>query len=371
MAKVPKAIYAPGELDKVRQNLGSIDKDEAKRMVEILGGEVGLEKTHVEEKTRQKPKRRNELVDVHVKGSSSHYSRGQPKRRVELPVEENTVEKKKRIIIDPADDPSIPFKLPYKERIKMDRFAAQPEFEIKNTSQVFSSVLSIFTELPDYVNPEFIHHRMKDIYQRIEMLVTSMRTLFPRNNVQRNEKVKKTSGFAYSVLDIIRYWNIEKISSELKKIQSHPRNVKVSEFADILKSIYKPLFILDKLDLEVHIKGSFKMLFKVLSLENAAPESKNKNQEILRNALSAYVAIKRDVHYILYPMLMKLLSDRWMTYNNFFIQKKNRYMHFLSVSEPDQILPVSREEMVKEMPAEEQPSVEDTVVDEDAFLPVG
>jgi hypothetical protein len=370
MAKEPKAIYAPGELDKVRQNLGDIDKDEAKKMAARLGGEVGWERSHAEEEARQKPKSRNEVVDVHIKGSPSNYSRNQPKHRIELAAdgEENSIKKNaKRIILDPSDNPANPFKISYKERIKMDRFAAQPEFEIKNASQVFHSVLSIFAEVPDYVNPEFINRRMKDIYQKIETLVTSIRSLFPRNNVARNDKIKKTSEFAFSVLDTLRYWNIEKISAEFAKIQSHLRNTKISDFSDILKAIYKPLFILEKLDPEKHIKESFKLLYKELALENAAPESKQKTQEMIRNALSAYVVIRRDVGYVLYPMLMKLLSDRWMTYDNFFKNRKNRFMHFINVSEEDQIAPILEEELLRKIPDEESSSEEQSE-DEEARL---
>ena len=37
MAKKPNAIYAPGELDRVRGKLGVTDDAEAKRMAQILG----------------------------------------------------------------------------------------------------------------------------------------------------------------------------------------------------------------------------------------------------------------------------------------------------------------------------------------------
>jgi hypothetical protein len=41
----PKAIYEPGELDKVRKNLGDISPEEAMRVANVLGGEIGIEKT--------------------------------------------------------------------------------------------------------------------------------------------------------------------------------------------------------------------------------------------------------------------------------------------------------------------------------------
>jgi hypothetical protein len=365
MAKLPKAIYAPGELDKVRQNLGNLDENEAKRMADVLGGEVGWERTHTEEERQRKPKVRNEVVDVHVKGSGSNFSRSQPKHRVELPLESEKIEKLKKIIIDSADDPSIPYKLSYKERVKMDRFAAQPEFEIKNPTQVFYSVFSIFAEVPDYVNPDFVNRKMKEIYQKIEVLVTSIRTMFPRNNFQRNEKMKKISMFAFSILDVLRYWNIEKISADLTKIQARPRSSKTSDFSEILKALYRPLFVLDKLDAEKHIKGTFKLLYKVLYLENPVQESKVKYQELLRNALSAYVMIRRDIRYVLYPMLLKLLSDRWMTYDDFFKYRKHRFMNFINATEAEQIIPIAQEEMVNDV-TEEKTSSDEQRADEDA-----
>jgi hypothetical protein len=368
MAKQPKSIYAPGELDKVRQNLGELDKDEAKKMADILGGEIGWERSSDEEEDLRRPKTRNEVVDVHVKGSGSNFLKGQPKHRIEL-APDNEIDEKyvnlKKIVVDPNDDPSVPIKLVYRERVKMDRYAAQPEFEIKNSAQVFYSVLSIFAEVPDNVNPDFINRRMKDIYRKIEVLVTTLRAMFPRNNLQRNEKLKRLSGFAFSVLDTLRYWNIERISADLTKIQARPRNTKISDFADILKAIYRPLFILDKLDVEEHIKGTCKLLYKILYLENPTTESKNKYQEMIRKVLSAYVMIRRDVHYILYPMLLKLLSERWMTYDDFFTLRKNRFMNFINAVEADQIIPVSLQDLMKEDSTETSAASEEKIDDEE------
>jgi len=50
--------------------------------------------------------------------------------------------------------------------------------------------------------------------------------------------------FGFAVIDAIRYWNIEKITSDLGKIQAHPRNAKVSDFTDIIKAVYRPLLSL-------------------------------------------------------------------------------------------------------------------------------
>ena len=43
--KKPLYRYEPGELDKTRKNLGFVEAEEAKKMVGVLGGEIGLEKS--------------------------------------------------------------------------------------------------------------------------------------------------------------------------------------------------------------------------------------------------------------------------------------------------------------------------------------
>jgi hypothetical protein len=338
MAKSDKAVYAPGELDRVRGNLGRLDQTEAKKIAQKLGGEIGYERTEEQEKARQRPQRtRRERVNVNIGGRA-----GLPGHRVELAsgAEENGAGRKpyRRKELNPADDPSIPVRVSYWDRLKMDKYAAQPEFEIKSSSQVLFSMISVFGEVPDYVNPAFVTKRMGEYYKHIEALVVSTRNMFPRNNMRRNERMKKTAPLVFAILDTIRYWNIERLSGDLARLQSHPRNVKVSDFADILRAIYKPLFVLGQLDPDAHIRGAYKILYKVLYIENPM-DAKSKYQDQIRTALIAYGEVRREIRYLMYPLLMKIVSAKWLPYERLFIERKNRIMAFLNVTEGDQINP--------------------------------
>ncbi|MDR2143945.1 MAG: hypothetical protein LBP29_06215 [Treponema sp.] len=332
-----KAIYAPGELAKVRDKLGNLDEKEAKRMAQILGGEVGYERTDRQEPHKHKV--RSETVEVAVGGK-------RPFRRVETAELAATEEREhsakrkpsRKKGNDPDDDPSVPVKANYWERVRMDKYMGQMEFEIKTSGQVLFSMLSLLNDPPDMVSPVFVNRRMNDYYRRIELLVTSVRSLLPRNNLKRNEQLKKVSPFAFAVLDTFRYWNIEQISGNLSKIQARPRNARVQDFQAILRDIYRPLYILEKLDLETHIKGSFKLLYKILYLENPT-EAKNKYQELIRNAILSYGIVCRDIRYQLYPLLLKLLSSYWIPYDLFFLERKKRIQAFLQVTGKNRIQP--------------------------------
>jgi len=347
MAKNDKPVYAPGELDRVRNKLGVKDQGEAKRIAALLGGEVGVEREKEEAKVRRPPiKKAGGSVDGGGSGGGSAAGGGsgsrRPGRHVELAPEEEDAEALRKAAVrrpsDPADDPLIPVKASYFERIKMDRFCALPEFKIKSFNQVLMTVFSFFGETPDQVSTAFINKKLNVYYKKVEQVVNSVRNLFPRNNGKRNEKLKRVSPFSYGILDTLRYWNLEQIAGDISRVQGHPRNVKISELSDILKAIYRPLFILEQMDTDVHIKGAFKLLYKILYLENPM-DAKEKYQSLIRDALTGFNDVRRDLHYFLYPLLMKLLSDRYLSYETFFSARRNRFMDFIGATEDNQMDP--------------------------------
>ncbi|MDR1178029.1 MAG: hypothetical protein LBK64_04305 [Spirochaetaceae bacterium] len=348
-----KEIYAPGELSRVRKQLGNLDANEAKIMAKKLGGEVGYERSTEASRNAGRKRVRHETVDVMVGARKS------PKHRVELAPQEASSKQRviRRNTADPGDDPAVPLQLSYRERVKMDRYAGQIEFEIKTAGQVFHSIVAIFGEVPDYVSPRFITRRMDEYYKRIEQLVTATRTMLPRNNLQRNERLRRVSPFSFLVLDTIRYWNIDRIAGDLSKLQARPRNVKVTETADIVRAVYRPLYILANLENETHIRDSYKLLYKILYLENPG-EAKAKYQDLIRNALNSYLLIKRDISYLLFPLLLKLVSDKFVSYEDFFTSRKNRLQAFLNVTEKDRLVYTPPKEGETEAAIEEEEAKE-------------
>ena len=330
MAKKNNAIYAPGELSRVRDKLGVTDHEEAKRMAQILGGEVGTERKQEQDNIK---KTRRETVEVVVNGRGGR----RPGRRVDITdgPDDDIDNKPRRIDIYPGDDPSKPLKLGYRERVKMDQFAGQFVFEIKTSMQVLASIFSFFREPVDYVSSRFVTRRMNEYYSKIERLVTLTRNLFPQSNIKRNNQLKRVNPFVYRILDTMRDWNIEQIASNLAGLQSHPRAVRNSDFTEILREVYKPLFILSDLNID-NLKTAFKLIYKVLYIESPM-DAKEKYQNIIRNIIASFAEIRRDVQFGLYPLLMKLISDCYIPYERFFIERRFRYMAFLNVTAANQL----------------------------------
>jgi hypothetical protein len=320
-----KGIYAPGELGRLRKNLGVTDNDEAKRMAQLLGGEVGTERS---------------LEDNSLKNSKNTLVGGKGNkriRRVDVASEDdnNGKFKLKKSGPYPGDDPSVPARLSYSERVKIDQFSGQLVFEIKTSMQVLTSIFSFFKEPVDYVNPRFVTSRMNEYFNKIERLVNAARSLFPINNKKRNNQLKRASPFVYAVLDTIRSWDIETLSKNIAGLQAHPRTVKITDFAEVMRGIYRPMFIIEELSLE-NIKSAFKLIYKVLYIESPM-EAKEKYQDVIRNIIASIVDIRRNVLFGLYPVVMKMISDRFIIYERFFTERRRRFMAFLSITETEQL----------------------------------
>ncbi|GBU27684.1 hypothetical protein R84B8_01221 [Treponema sp. R8-4-B8] len=179
---------------------------------------------------------------------------------------------------------------------------------------------------------------MNEFYNKIERLVNSTRSLFPKSNKKRDNQLKRASLFVYKVLDTLRGWDIETLAKNISELQSHPRSVTVQDFSDVLKGIYKPIFILDELNID-NIKAAFKLIYKILYLESPM-EAKDKYQEIIRNIITSLIDVRKNVCFCMYPILMKLISDRYIVYERFFIERRRRFMAFLNVKDTDQLSPV-------------------------------
>jgi hypothetical protein len=349
-----KPVYAHGELEKVRQRLGDIEPQEAVRIAKLLGGEVGAE----QEETPAAPARPSKPSNT--KSASDFTDHPEPREttaneKETRPAAQAAEELKSSL----EDDPSEPIKLHYFDRIRIDRYMAYPEFDIKSPTQVFLSIVSFVGSPPDYVNPLFVQKRVNEYYKTLEQLVVSTRRLFPQKNQYVDERLKKISPLAFSILDTIRTWDIEAIAMDITRIQAHPRHVVVNDFATILQVVYKPLFILEALDIDNHIKTTFLLLYKLLLEQEELNGTMLQDPQVLMGtAISAYNTVHNDIHYLLYPFLLKLLSNKFISYELFFTNRRKRYMAFLNVKEEDilapEIIPTGLTQEIEEQSSEEQ-----------------
>jgi hypothetical protein len=330
MAKKP--VYEPGDLDKVKNRLGPIDEKESKLMQKLLGGEVGEEK-------------RSSSNNGVRKSVSSSGGVSKPKRIIEVAsstggenIQYNTAPKFVR-----------PGPLSYSERVKMDTFAGNSEFGIKTLIQVLVSRISIFKAPPDRVSRWFVKTNLNEYYEQLEHLVTATRLMFPRSNAYLGNKLRTASQTAFKILNTIRQWKLDVISSEIGRLQTHPRSVLVKDFEVMLREIYRPIYIMEKLDAEKDIRSAFHTLYGILFTENPTKETE-KQQVKISEALHAWQYVRYKLHYLMYPLLMKTIGEYFQEYDLFFIENEDNYLLFLGLDKSDRIYPASIQQESKNTP---------------------
>jgi hypothetical protein len=316
-----KTVYEDNELRATRARLDVKDDDEAKYMMKLLGGEVGETRSKNEETSRGRD------------GWNRSYTKSAPLRRIETA----GVSEKESGTRNSASIPRFsPEKLTYRERVKMDAQEASAEFKIKTRLQALYSRLAFFHKPPDAVSKSFVIIKMEDYFLPLVKLVNKVRLIFPRNNSNRNKKLKQDYPFAFSVLDTIRYWNIEKISSSLTRLQSHPRVVVVSDFAEIIKEFYRPLVILEMLDSEKHIAKAINDLNYMLEYDPDNQITDNTPDEIV----SLFDLVSEDTRWRFYPFLLKFTSDTYVPCDVFFDKYEAEIRGFLGINPEEIIQPV-------------------------------
>jgi hypothetical protein len=323
-----KSIYEPGELENIKKRLGPIDEKEAKRLQRLLGGEIGEEKTvasNVESqgRLRQSDGKRNDYLAV---------TAPKPKHLVEVAAPDSSGK---------SSFPAVPkFQKPaapsYSERVKMDICAGSSEFGIKTMGQVFISRLSFFIAPRDKVSQWFVKADLNEYYGYLENLVTSTRLLFPRSNVELRRKLQSSSRTAFAILNTIRQWKIDVIANEMARLQAHPRDVFVNDFETMLREIYKPIYIMEKLDSEKDIRGAFQVLYDIIFLESPATETEKLRSKI-DEAIKSWQFICFKLRYRLYPLLMKAISSYYQQYEFFFAENSENYSRFLGLTESERI----------------------------------
>jgi hypothetical protein len=226
-------------------------------------------------------------------------------------------------------------RITYAERVQMDRFLAQPEFRIKSSGQLLYSILSVFRSPPDKVCRYFIVKRLPKICDMLEQLISAVRIIFPRNNLNKNTTLQKHSSFSYKVLNVIRHWNISRIAAMTGFLQNHAGNVYLSDLRHLIRLIYQPIFILDAVDADGHMPFILKDLYRQFPPKDDTAESNKARKKNIETVTRLYKEVSHEICYVLYPLLMKLACKKWYNYSTFMTDHRQEVYAFLEIKETD------------------------------------
>lgn len=322
MAKQPPKRYEPGELDRTRGRLGPLSREESKRLAELFGGEVGLE--------RDDPA----LEERYRKIREASY-RGRPStgRDARLRgISRESVPPSGRVRSLQAE----PGERRFLERFRLWHFASRPEFGIMRRGSAWLALWP-FSKPRELLNPAFVLGSGEIFYRHIETAVLAVRGLLRR--VEKNSVHQLRSPFYRRVAECIKEWEIEALHRELTRIQLRPRSVTPADFARVVFYLYRPIVQLQEID-PLFIERAVRHLFDLSILE--LPK-RNLEADRMRKYFTVAAG---ELDYLFgampvrcYPLLLLLFSSGPEQYRPFMEHKREQLLEFFHLGDDDLVAP--------------------------------
>jgi len=231
-------------------------------------------------------------------------------------------------------------RMKWHERWKTDFFLARPAYRAKTTGQALQAFFSPFHSAPDFVNPKYIQDGDRLYAKSIENLVLAVRGLSSKNYKNAHQSLRRIPLFN-TILEIIREWDVEGMNKELTLLQREPRNRSFADFGPLVTAVLKPMYRLIRLNPHVHLLPAMTKMYEFAKMYLTSRDEREMLQRYYAIAREELPLVFTQVTQHLYPVFLKLLSDRWVEPDAFFHDKEAEILAFLGLEE---------ENLVRDMP---------------------
>lgn len=326
------ADWEPGTLDKTRKAIGKIDPNEASSMAKKLGGEVMRERstTRSSASAIQNKTVARKNATMQTKVTPQTYS-------------QNSVAFKRRKKNDLQH-------LNAKVLAKMDALMMSSAFQIKPNYGILNFIRKFQKNGTERIIQSFYDITVKLYIDNMESFITVVKTLIQIAPNTYKAKIANGTDAKFKFLRMVAGWQILPIRLAYSELKELPPPLLTVDFIPLIKEIYKPLMM-------VYYYGAPKIpkLIKEIYADQVAyPNSDaEKLSSLAKEAITDWLYIETEIIKKLYPLLMRMSSDTFEYYPEFFSKKIAAILKFLGLHKFDLLLPEKpKEETVVETKVE-------------------
>lgn len=331
--KKPLYRYEPGELDKTRKNLGFVEAEEAKKMVGVLGGEIGLEKSApVDEKAIRRVRSARVAQNLRS-GNRAVFRKG------------DGVDEQSTIIktTAPASTPTagttvrkdILPRLDNKTRNKMEKLMMLPEYGIKTNYGIFNFLNGLRKNGYDRVSDQFASITLEAYISRLKNFHNNVIKLISIAPAPIQEKINRSSAPQYKMLKVIGDWSVPSLDAMCKKLMRNPSSITVSTLVPVTRLMYK--FILSVFFLgEQKFVDFLKLVYGEI---NAYPKAQREMLIALVQGITAdWMYVYQRIPRGMYPLLLRMCSNEFYEFSELFTKQLGKVFNFLGITKYDIVL---------------------------------
>ena len=330
------ADWEPGTLDKTRKNIGLIDEKEAATMAKKLGGQV------MYERTTSSGGGGSQNQAGHGQGRIIRNSDGGKGSSGSGSSKPNTTYQAPRRHIR-EDLPQVNKKF----NNAVDKLMMSPEYKIKPNYGIFNFIRTLQKNGTEKILPEFYQYKMKKDIEHMESFITVIKTLIQIAPATYKSKIVNAGDVKFKFLRMIASWGMSGIKAEYATLENAPGPILACDLIQYTKAIYKPI-------ITVYYYGNNKIPKLIKEIYNdqvAYPDSpKDKLSTMAKQAITEWLYIDTEIIKKMYPLLMRMCSDSFEPYPDFFSVKVAEVLKFTGLHKFDLLLPDKPKEDQKEAP---------------------
>ena len=323
----PQKLLEPGTLDKIRRNIGPIDAAEALEMQKKLGGQILKERSaEPDDNSLPRSKRRETFIKASGKTSSDVSSRSASLSSLSKTNQDDANEARK--IKNDDDLPDIPAK----ELKLMEKLMMSTDYELMPDYGFFNFLFKMSPRGRDRVQKRFAIIVARHHVEHIEKFAEIVRSLVQATPEVYRAKVAAETDLRYKFLRTVSGWSMRDLKVLVIDVENAKDYLTIPMLIPFVRALYKLLlqvyYIGDK-----HITNLFKQVYDEVS---QLPEAnKAKVQSFIKDASSEWLYVSDQIVRGMYPFLMRMCSDEFVKYPDFFKVKIKQILKFLGMSQFD------------------------------------
>lgn len=318
-----EADWAPGTLDRTRKAIGQLDPGEAEIMSKKLGGEVMYERSDGSSSSGKSSKGTGRLIRQTSSGNSENTSgsdaaasgqrgNGTRRRQEELA----TVTPKLSSLFD--------------KLMMRDEYGIKPNYGLFNFIKYFQQ------NGHEQVVPEFCTVTLKHHVENLSGFITVIKTLIQIAPASYKAKIASGNEIKFKFLRMIAGWTMQSVKLAHIELMDLPQPYVVQDLIPYIRAVYKLL-------IQVYYYGENKipkLIKEIYTDEVSCPESpQEKLSSLAKEAITSWLYIQNEIVKKCYPLLMRMCSDTFEEYPDFFKIKVADILKFVGLHKYDLLLP--------------------------------
>lgn len=318
-----QADWAPGTLDRTRKAIGQLNPGEAEIMSKKLGGEVMYERSDSSSSSGKSSKGTGRLIRQTSSGNSENTSgsdaaasgqRGNGTRR----------RQEELSIVTP------------KLSSLFDKLMMRDEYGIKPNYGLFNFIKYFQQNGHEQVVPEFCTVTLKHHVENLSGFITVIKTLIQIAPASYKAKIASGNEIKFKFLRMIAGWTMQSVKLAHIELMDLPQPYVVQDLIPYIRAVYKLL-------IQVYYYGENKipkLIKEIYTDEVSYPESpQEKLSSLAKEAITSWLYIQNEIVKKCYPLLMRMCSDTFEEYPDFFKIKVADILKFVGLHKYDLLLP--------------------------------